>query len=219
MTRFALAGVFAVLVAASRPVATGGAHDFIAVGAVVADATAPGGTRLHLAAPTAETIAAYDALLRTPARAALLQGTTVHAGAPGAGDAPLALVFYGHRSRAGKAVVSFTGDQPLAATGTALEAARTVASLTPAVTATAARVLLESPDTGALADALETLAVVRADVAAAEALRIAGDGRGDTTRRLIAVKTLRALGGPAQFPGAFARLAADADPAIAAAAR
>jgi hypothetical protein len=105
----------------------------------------------------------------------------------------------------------------------ALEAARDLASLPSSVTAAAALDLLRSPDDGAFRDALEALASVQADAAAGVARRTALPAPGErippAARRVIAVKTLRALGGAAVFPGEFRKLAGDPDPLVAEAAK
>lgn len=230
LPRFSLAILFAVLVAAARPLPRGGAHDLLAVGVRV-ERSLDGGTveRLVLATPAEDSIRAYDALLRTPARQALLQGTTVHT-APGEGPPPEGvrireLVYYGHRTRAGRAPVAFTGDAAGAAAGSAeaWEVARGLASLPDTVTAAAARVLLRSPDDAAFRDALEALAGVRADLASTEALAVAlapsGEGATSTVRRVVAVRALKSLGGAAVYPEAFRRLAEDPDALVREAAR
>src|SRR5688572_24317084 len=105
MERFALGILFAVLAAASRPSTTGGAHDLLAVGVRLEDG------RLVLGMPEGRARDAYERLLRSPAKDDLLKGTTIHAPAPadaGPGPRIAEFVFYGHRSRAGRAAVAFT---------------------------------------------------------------------------------------------------------------
>ena len=236
LARFSLGILFAVLVAASRPVPTGGEHDLFAVGVGVqrivhgkpeVDEKGNPVERFILAAPDREAVRAYDALMRSPARGALLQGTTVRAAAgkveadasrPEAegGARILELVYYGHRSRAGRAPIVFTASPAEAPAGSAeaWEVARSIAALPDMVTAATARVLLRSPDDASFRDALEALAEVRADVASSEALAVAlapaGDESADSYRRLVAEKVLRRLGGPAVYPEAFRKLAEEA---------
>ena len=224
MIRFSLAILFAVLAVASRPVATGGHHDFLAVGVVVA-ATGPDGRpeeRVILSVPTPETLAVYDALLESEARAAILQGAAVHAGPLAAGEKdPVVkeLVFYGLRSRAGRAAVSFDGESDLSARTGAGKAALALAALPDPVTTAAARVLLSSDDGGALADALKELVRTRTEIAASEARALAADRSRDPAVRLMAIRTLKGLGGANLYPDLFRDLAADPEPAVAAAAK
>ncbi|MCK6480388.1 MAG: hypothetical protein L6R43_09615 [Planctomycetes bacterium] len=220
MIRFSLAILFAVLVAASRPVATGGHHDFLAVGVVVEKEGAAGPQRrLVLSIPTPESLAAFDALLRTGSRTDLLRGEPIEAGPPPAdpatGEVVRELVYYGRGTRAGRAPLRFEGSSTLGADSGAGAAALGIARLTPAVTAASARVLLGSEDHRALADALDALVAVRSDVAAAEALAIAGDRSKDAARRVLAVRALWRLGGPAAHREAFEALVADPDAHVA----
>ncbi len=241
MHRFALGILLAAVVAFSRPVATGGAHDLLAVGVVVeevidvvaeqAPEQGPGKgmerktekktvTWTVLSVPTREAVEAFDALLRTQARAALLQGSGVHAPAP-SGDAGspriVELVFYGVRSRDGRSPVRFDGTEPLPGSEGAWRAAQALAKAPAPVTASAARVLLGSRDVEAVRDALEALAAVRADVAVTEALAVAEDAARPPECRIVAIRVLKSkpLGGKARAPEAFRRLAADADPLVA----
>ncbi len=239
--RFSLAILFAVLVAVSRPTPSGGAHDLFAVGVRVdtGKRTDRGEVieRLVLATPDREAVHVYDLLLESPARPSLLQGSTVHATAPAAESDPsrleadrgpriLELVFYGHRSRAGRAPVVFTGGSgdPLPGSAEAWRLARGIAALPGSVTAAAARVLLHSPDDAAFGDALEALADVRADVASAEARAAALPAPGgppvSSVRRVMAVMVLkRKLGGAAIYPEEFRKLAECDDPLVSRAAR
>jgi hypothetical protein len=238
LIRFSFAILFAVLVAASRPVASGGDHEILAVGVRweetieverggrVEKVTKP---RLSIATPTADALAAHRAILKTSARAALLQGSTVFATTPA--EAPpgpriLELVYYGtgRHSRAGRAPVAFGGTAAAAPAAfvAAHEAARAIAALPSSVTEAGARILLQSPDDLSFRDALEALLGVKADAASAAALRTAlssGPGGASRERRVLAVQVLRDhLGGAAAYPAAFRTLRASDDPVVAEAA-
>ena len=236
MARFALAILFAVLVAASRPVPSGGVHDLLAVGVVTQEVI--GGRTVghsYLSPPTQDAVDAYNVLLRSPAREALVQGTGVHAFRPASAtpieganpgqsdkDSPpriLWLRFYGTRSRTGGANVLFDGTKPLEGSDQAWKLAEAVSHVSPAVTAAAARVLLSSEDDDAVGDALYSLATSRPDVATAEAMRIALDATLPASRRVVAIGVHKSLGGAKNAPAEYARLAADADPLVAAAAK
>lgn len=225
-SRFSIAILFAVLVAASRPVVTGGAHDLLAVGVVVEE-TVDGKTVQRIPAlgmPEGAARSAYESLLRTPAREALVLGTTVRAPAreePGPGPRIVGLVFYGSASRAGRAPVMFTGPGDASLPGAA-EAWRVAEALRGApgpVTAAAAKVLLATEDVDAYRDALEALLSVEADAASAECLRTAVDPAAPLPRRLVAIGVLKEMGGARHHPDTFRALAADPDPAIVQAAR
>ena len=208
MARFSLGILFAVLVAASRPSTTGGAHDLLAVGVRLEDG------RLILGMPEGKARDAYERLLRSPAKDALLQGTTVYAPSPKEADAGpriVEYVYYGHMSRAGRAPVVFTApaDGVLPGAAEAYEAARELSVMPGPVTAAAARVLLNSEDLDSYRDALEALAAVQADAASAEASRTALDAAAPAGRRIVAIRVLRALGGAKAYPDAFRKLAAD----------
>jgi hypothetical protein len=226
LARFSLGVIFAVLVAASRPVATGGDHDLLAVGVrweeTVRGRVVPG---LTVVAPTAESLAAHRAILGTSARQALVQGSGVFASAPAssAGDARRIreLVYYGVRSRPARAPVSFgepAGEGEVPAAFAAVHgAARAIAALPPTVTAAGASILLDSPDDLAFRDALEALLQVKADAASAAALGAAlaaGSGGASTGRRLISIRVLNRLGGERAYPEAFRRLRGDEDPLV-----
>lgn len=215
MARFSLGILFAVLVAASRPSATGGAHDLLAVG-VRLESTVDGRPvrRLVLGMPEGKARDAYERLLRSPAKDALLQGTTVYAPAPkeaGSGDRIVEYVYYGHLSRAGRSPVVFTAPAGGALPGAseAYEAARELSVMPGPVTAAAARVLLDSGDLDSYRDALEALSAVQADAASAEAIRTALDAAAPVERRIVAIRVLRDLGGAKTYPDAFRKLAAD----------
>jgi hypothetical protein len=210
IARFSLAILFAALVATSRPSTSGGANDLLAVGVRLADG------RLVLATPEGEAREAYELLLRSSAKDALLQGTTVYAPAPAAEPAELPgiveLVYYGHRSRVGRAPVVFTArdGRSLPGGAEAYAAARDLSRLPSAVTASAARVLLSTDDDAAYRDALEALAAVQSDAAASEARSTALDASAPVNRRIVAIRALKKAGGANAFPDVFAKL--DADP-------
>lgn len=219
LARFSLAILFAVLVAASRPLATGGRHDLMAVGVRVEE-TVDGKPvqRLSLGMPGGAVLEAYETLLRSPASQALVQGTTVYAPAPGEGPGPriVELVYYGRGSRAGRSPVVFSGKAAAEIPGAAeaYAAARSLASLPGPVTSAAARVLLRTTDDAAYRDALEALAAVQADAASGECLRTAKDREAPVTRRILAVQALKRLGGPRIYPDDFRSLAEDPDPMV-----
>jgi hypothetical protein len=217
LERFSIAAIFAVLVAASRPVVTGGDHDLLAVGVRTEEVV--GGkpvVRTVISAPTEATLDAFNGILHTRARAALLQGTTVFAPTPAdrAGDPRrvVELVFYGVRSRPGRAPIAFgeAKDAPDPALAAAHAAARHLASLPPTVTEAGARLLLRSPDDSAFRDGLEALAAVKADAASGAARGTAFSGA-STARRVYAIQVLRRLGGAAAYPEEFRRLRASDD--------
>jgi len=223
IARFSLAALFAVLVAASRPAVTGGDHDLLAVGVRFEQAGGKGiATRTVLVAPTDESLEVYRGILGTGARAALLQGTTVFAPTPadqaGGPRRIVELVYYGRRSRPGRAPVVFGG--PAADTDPALAAAhavaRELAALPPTVTEAGARLLLQTGDDAAFRDALEALAEVKADAAsgAARAAALAGGPGTSVARRVYAVQVLNRLGGARSFPDDYRRLRADDDPLV-----
>jgi len=227
LIRFSLAALFAVLVAASRPHASGGDHDLLAVGVRWEEEV--GGrrvTRLSVAAPTRAALEAHRAILRTSAREALLQGSGVFASTPagaGGGRHVLEMVYYGVRSRAGRSPVAF-GDPAEgvpAAFAAAHGAALDIAALPPTVSEAGARLLLATDDDLAFRDALDALIEARADAASAAALtaiRSAGPGSASPSRRLLAVQALKRLGGAAAYPEDFRRLRQSDDPDIRAAA-
>ncbi len=214
MERFALGILFAVLVATSRPSQTGGVHDLLAVGVRLEDG------RLVLGMPEGKARDAYERLIRSPAKVALLiEGGRIEAPAPGeSGTEPriAEFVFYGHLSRPGRVSVVFTapagGDLPGAKE--AWEAARDLAVMPGPVTAAAARVLIESSDLASYRDALGALAAVQADAASAEATKTALDAAAPVDRRLLAIRALRSLGGAKNHPDAFRQLAADPSEAV-----
>jgi len=208
MARFSLGILFAVLVAASRPSNHGGANDLLAVGVRLEDG------RLVMGMPEGKAREAYETLLRSPAKDALLQGTTVYAPAPaepGKGPRIVEFVYYGHLSRAGRSPVVFDGPVGAALPGAAeaYEAARDLAGMPGPVTAAAARVLLASEDLGAYRDALHALAAVQADAASAEAVRTSLDAAAPAERRIAAIRVLKDLGGARAYPDVFRKLAAD----------
>jgi hypothetical protein len=208
ITRFSLGILFAVLVAASRPTTHGGANDLLVVGVRLGDG------RLVLGMPEGRARDAYERLLRSPAKDALLQGTTVYAPAPAEpepGERIVELVYYGHRSRAGRAPVVFTAPSGTDLPGSkeAREAARELSGMPGPVTAAAAKVLLKTEDVASYRDALEALASVQADAASAEAIGMAFDASAPVERRIVAVRILKTLGGAKNYPKEFARLAAD----------
>jgi hypothetical protein len=218
LARLSLGILFAVLVAASRPTASGGAHDLLAVGVRVEE-TGPDGkvaTRLVLGVPEGKALAAYESLIRSPAKDALLQGTTVYAPAP---EKPLEgrriveFLYYGHGSRAGRSPVVFTAapEASLPGAAEAYAAAVELSSMPGPVTAAAAKVLLASGDLASYADALEALSAAQADAASAEAVATAADPRASPERRVVAIRALRdRLGGARNYPRLFRDLAADA---------
>jgi hypothetical protein len=225
LPRFALAVLFAVIASVSAPRIAGGSRDLLAVGATV-ERVSDGARRTVLGVPEGAAREAYEDLLRSSAREALLQGTTVYAPAPAEPETDwrvIEVVYYGTGSRAGRAPVVFTAppgtDLPGAARARA--AARHLASLPSTVTAAAARVLLGTEDVAAYADALGILASISPDAAAAEARRAATDASLPPERRIAAVRALRteALGGAAAFPEVFRALAADPDPQVKGAAK
>jgi len=225
LPRFSLGILFAVLAAASRPLAMGGTHDLLAVGVRVEE-TVDGipVRRLALGMPVGRALGAYEKLLRSSGRAALVQGTTVYAPAPadpGPDPRVVEVIYYGHGSRAGRAPVVFTAPAGpgLPGAAEAREAGRELARLPGPVTAAAARVLLRTGDVEAYREALEALAGVEADAASAEARSTAADDAAPVLRRIVAIGILRRLGGATLHPDLFRRLAADPDPAIAGAAK
>jgi hypothetical protein len=219
LSRFSLAILLAVLAAASKPLATGGTHDLLAFGAVVEE-TVDGKPvrRLCLGVPEGEARRAYEDLLRSSARAALVQGTTVYAAAKESnseGARVVEVIFYGHGSRAGRAPVVFQESAtPLPGADRALGAARELASLPGTVTAAAARVLLHTEDVEAYREALEALSRVAADTASAEARATALDPKAPVLRRVVAAKALAKLGGAAVHGDVYGKLAADPEPLI-----
>lgn len=220
-SRFSLAILLAVLAAASKPLATGGTHDLLAFGVVVEETGADGKPvrRLALGMPEGDAKAAYEELLHTSARAALVQGTTVYAPAPAQekeGPRVVEVIYYGHASRAGRAPVAFV-DKPgaeLPGATRAHEAGRGLARLPSTVTAAAARVLLRTHHVEAYAEALDALARVEADAASAEARVAAVDASAPIPRRIVAIRTLARLGGAAAHPEVYRRIAGDPEPAI-----
>jgi hypothetical protein len=238
--RFSLAILFAVIVAASRPVATGGDHDILAVGVRWEETvrtpkveTVDGRTvetftervvpRLSIVAPTEEALEAHRRILATSARQALVQGSTVFAAhpadAPAGGPRIRELVYYGVRSRPARSPVAFgeTSAEVPEAFRAAHEAALSIAALPSTVTGAGARLLLASPDDLAYRDALEALVQVKADAASAAALDTAlssGPRGASTGRRVISIRVLNRLGGDRAYPEAFRRLRGDDDPLV-----
>jgi hypothetical protein len=221
IARFSIAAIFAVLVAASRPAVTGGDHDLLAVG-VRTEETVGGKVvaRTVIAAPTDEAIAAYRAILHTGARAALLQGTTVFGPTPAdrAQDPQrvVELVFYGVRSRAGRAPIAFgeIAEKPDPALAGAHAAARSLAALPPTVTEAGARLLLQSDDDAAFRDGLEALAAAKADAASGAARAAALAEGASSARRVYAIQVLERLGGSRAYQAEWVRLRASADPLV-----
>jgi hypothetical protein len=220
LDRCALALMLAVVAAASRPRASGGAHDLLAVGAVVEE-TRDGRVerRLVLGMPEGAAREAYEAILRGPAARAVVQGTAVAVPArPATGRVKVIEVrFYGRGSRAGRAAVTYdaaAGVADLPGADALHDAAAVLAGLPGPVTGAAARVLLRTDDVAAYADALEALAAVDAGAAAAEALRTAADESLAPARRTTALRTLQSLGGRKAFGEAFERAAASVDAAL-----
>ncbi|MHC4820261.1 MAG: hypothetical protein ACYTDX_00905 [Planctomycetota bacterium] len=229
--RATLVFILAVVVAMSRPIATGGDHDLVAVGVRIA-----GGENVHLVMSPATDAAkdAYRALLRSSAHDQLLQGTEVHAHLPAEllksddGTTLVSLAFYGKGSRAGRAIVTFSDEgDALDVTVEALEAARpsvdfawTVSSMSSAVSGSAARLVLGAGDPDAMQDAFDVLVKTNPDSASAEAQRIALDqpevpDAATTVRRILAVRVLQSLGGDKVFPMVFEKLRNDRDENVA----
>ncbi len=220
LARFSLAALVAVVVATARPVASGGTHDLLAVGVRVRSAA---GETVRLSAPTEQALAIYEELLRTPARPYLPMGQPVllQRGS-GLEGSTVTLLYFGRGSRAGVAPVEFgesrTADSAAAPkTGRrAWQLAKALAEGGSAGTESAALVLLGQGSDAAAGMALEALAQVRPDRAAAAAAGIlfpedAVQAR-SSVRRLYAVRVLRdRLGGAASFPDLFRRLADDPD--------
>jgi hypothetical protein len=221
LSRFSLAFLFAVLVATSRPIATGGARDLLAVGVLVEETVEGKPTRriAALGMPEGAAREAYETLLRTAAGEALFLGTTVYApaqGEPGPEPRIVGLVYYGSGSRAGRAPVVFTGPREVALPGAA-EAWKVAQSLGAApgpVTAAAAKVLLGTEDLASYRDALEALSTVEADAASAEAVGTAADASAPLPRRVVAIQVLKRMGGARLYPALFRRLAQDPEAVI-----
>lgn len=224
-SRFSLAIILAVLAAASKPLATGGTHDLLAFGVVVEEVVdGKPVRRLCLGVPEGEARKAYEDLLQTSARAALVQGTTVHADVPAQDSQQprvVEVIYYGRGSRSGRAPVKFRESSfgepeipTLPGAERALEAGRELASLPGTVTAAAARVLLRTEDVEAYREALDALCRVAADTASAEARATALDPKAPTLRRVVAARTLGKLGGAAVHGYVYGKLAADPEPLI-----
>lgn len=221
IARFSIAAIFAVLVAASRPAVTGGDHDLLAVG-VRTEETVGGKVvaRTVITAPTDDAIAAYRGILHTGARAALLQGTTVFAPTPADRAADprrvVELVFYGIRSRPGRAPVAFgeIAEKPDPALAGAHAAARALADLPPSVTEAGARLLLQSDDDTAFRDGLDALAAAKADAASGAARTAALASGTSSARRVYAIQVLQRLGGARAYPDVWIRLRASDDPLV-----
>jgi hypothetical protein len=222
--RFTLVVIFAVLAAASRPVATGGEHDLLAVGVVLeADQGAKTATRTILSMPDEVSLKAYEAILRSPSGPDLVKKTVVHFTRPVQSTLKVReLVFYGRRSRAGCARIMFTPDRADPAPGAtqALEAARVLATGTDSGTAAAARVVLhETSDDVAFGEALRALAAVDAIGASGEARSASANRALSAPRRVEAIRVLQSLGGAKAHPEEFRALAADPDPLVSDAAK
>jgi hypothetical protein len=225
MIRATLAILFCVFAAMSAPRATGGHHDLIAFGVLEGGAS---GETLRLGSLDADALRGFDAMVRSPLGARLLQGPEVVA--PFAGETPAgrAYVFYGRGTRAPRVVVrvraAAEGEATAAGAADIVRSGARAATATSAVSAAAARVLLESDDLGSQRDALEVLVRTAPGTASAEAQRLASLSNPTQDpvlgqRRVLGVRTLKTLGGAAAWPALFSRLAADPEAVVAEAAR
>lgn len=229
LARFSMAALFTILVALGRPVATGGAHDLVAVGVVRVEAD--GTERVILTVPTAHSLEAYEKLLDSPARNHLLHGGVRTLSIPegsldGVAGTLREISFFGVRSRAGVATITFGPEVPAAEADPGMEeaaaVARSIAALSPAASAAAARVVVQSPNQEAFTQGLRALVQADPMIASTVARETALPATGHPApadRRIYAISVLKELGGRASFPGEFARLDDDADAFIRAAAK